>query len=913
MTYNNGTKFMAACKFGDSLRNLCGDPAGVCTAGQEGDVEYNTGGSVLRYCNGSNWVNVQCQSLGSCVGTAAGTISADATQMKYCNGTTWQAMYNDGICTGIGVQEATFSPSNATDGEDAVQFTHPNGLAMTDAYMMAGSMLGSRNRLRDGAVTVYKRSGTTWTRLKELVPTGNGVAHYFGNAVAMDGDYAIVGAYGGSRVHFFKKDHGGADNWGELVMRGGSTYSGIAVDLDGDQAIAGAHGADGAATNQGNARIYRRDSGGADAWGQVVILTHPGTPVISDNLGNSVAIAADMAAIGGPNVDDSGVANTGVIWLYQETSLDNWVMLKKFTNPNGLGSSDYFGSSVDLKDLDNDGTADRMVIGAYADDEGGSNKGTVFVYERNQGGANNWGLVKQIDDTASPATSQYLGFSTVLGGDRVISGIILDDTQGSNAGASVVFGKDVGGANNWGVEQFLYGSLSSANDQQGRVVAMDESGTYATMGSMYEGERGAAYTYSRSGSTWTQRQRTQPHSGIEHSVRMGDAVAASGDYAATGIIYKTDYWVANKWTVVGGVDIYKRAPDATWSLDKHVLPPSPANSMQFGQTLDISPEYLVVGVPGDDTGGGDSGGAMLFGRNVGGAGNWGFSKLIKHDYAAGSQDAGAENGIALFGEYIVLGVGGDNRSLVYPQGSAGSVAIFKKDQGGADNWGQIKKVVPTVEEHAAYFGRSVDLAGTTLVAGAARENANGTDAGAIYIYERDQGGADNWGLIKRMTGESASDHYGWEVAVSGDTMAIGAPYDDDAGTDRGAVYIYYRDNGGSGNWGLEKKMVYDGASSGNALFGRALDLSGDILIIGAPYDDTNVTDGGYTYVYSRNEGGNDNWGLLATIDPNVPGVEDLFGFSVAVSGNVVAAGGIYNDDAGVDDGAIYVFGCPPVP
>ncbi|MCW5725724.1 MAG: FG-GAP repeat protein [Maricaulaceae bacterium] len=915
LTYNNGTKFMAGCKYGDSYRNLCGLPGAACTPSQEGDLEYSTAGSVLRYCNGSNWINVQCEALGSCAGVTGGTISADAQQMKYCDGTTWQAMYNDGICTGIGVQEAVFTPTPATEGEDALYFTVQNGLAMSEDYLFASSYFGTRVAYRDGAVTVYKRSGTSWTRLKELAPTSSAAGHAFGSAIAISGDYAIVGACSGHRVHFFKKDHGGADNWGQLAVRtGGSNHGCYAVDMDGTKAIAGTHGFTGAAINQGQARIYRRDRGGADAWGEVTIINHPGTPVHYDYFGITASISGDIAAIGGYGVDEAGVVNAGVIWLYHETSLDNWVLLKKLTNPNGLGVNDYFGYAADIADLDGNGTADRLVISAPLDDEIGGDRGAVFIYERNQGGANNWGLVAQTNNAGAPAGAQYVGWSLRLAGDRIIAGIRLDDTLGTNAGAAAIFRKDAGGANNWGIEQYLHGSGSVANSQQGYTAAISPSGDYATMGSLLEPAKGAVYAFSRSGTTWTERQRIEPSATIEHAVRMGEAIAVSGDYAAVGIPYKTDYWISHKYYSVGGVSIYRRAPNATWSLDKHVLPPSPGQTMQFGGTLDISPEYLVVGVPGDDTVAGDSGGAMIFGRNVGGPGNWGYIKTIKASDAMASDAAGVENGISLFGDYIAIGSGGDDLDLVLPQANAGSLSIFKKDHGGPDNWGQIRKVVPSNKVPDSYFGRSVDMAGTTLVAGARYENnENGLRAGAAYIFERDQGGAENWGEVKRLVGKAANDYFAYDVAVSGDTIAIGSPYDDDAGGDRGAVYIYYRDTGGAGNWGLHKKLLHPGTVGGNALFGLSLDLSGDILIVGAPYDDTNVQDSGYTYVFSRNEGGADNWGLLATIDPDVPNVGDLFGWSVAVSGNVVAAGGIYNDDYGTDDGAVYVFGCPPIP
>jgi len=917
MTYNNGTKFMAACKFGDSLRNLCGNVGVSCTAGQEGDVEYNTAGNVLRYCNGSNWVNVQCEALTSCVGTPAGTISADATQMKYCNGTTWQAMYSDGICTGIGVQEALFTPTAATHGQNAMYYGFEQQSAITDTYAIVGAPRATRNRLFDGAATIYKRSGASWTRLKEVEPSVTGTSHYFGQSVAIDGDYTIVGAYNANRIAIFKKDQGGADNWGQVATRTGSDNHGISVDISGDKAIAGSNAHNAAVINQGNARIYRRDSGGADSWGQVVILNHPdATPVTSDQFGRAVAIAGDIAVVAGGYRTEAGVSNAGAVWLFHETSADNWVFLKKLTNPNGLGASDYFGFSVDIQDNDGNGTADRLAVGALGDDEYGSNRGGVFIFERNQGGADNWGFVTQAVDTSiASATDQ--GREVTLAADRVITGSRISDEEAYDAGAAFVFQKDAGGANNWGLEQYLHASDASERNEFGRSVGISKTGTYAIAGAPYTENSatnvGAAYIFSRSGTTWTERSKQIPHSSVEYSVRMGDSVVVSGDYAAVGMAWKTDFFNSNRISRTGGVNIYQRQPNSTWVLEKHVVPTSPVNDMQFGQTLAISPEILVVATPGDNTGAGNSGAALLHGRNQGGAGNWGLIKKVKHGDPQSSDYATNENGLALFGDYLVIGASRKNLNLVSPQGSAGAAYIFKRNQGGADNWGQIKKLVAPVEENGAYFGNSVSMGGTTLAVGARLEDSNGTNSGSVYLYSRDQGGAENWGQIKKFTGESASDHFGYDVAVSGNTLAIGAPYDDDAGGDAGAVYIHYEDQGGAGNWGQFKKIVYNGGGVGNALFGFNIDLSGDILIVGAPYDDRNVTNGGYVYVYSRNEGGDDNWGLLATIDPDVPGEEDLFGYSVAVSGNVVAGAGLYNDDYGKDDGSVYLFGCPPTP
>lgn len=918
MTYNNGTKQMAACKFGDSLRNLCGTVGVSCTVGQEGDVEYNSSGNVLRYCNGSNWINVQCEALGSCVGTTAGTVSADATQMKYCNGTTWQAMYNDGICTGIGVQEALFTPTAATHGQNTMYYAFEQQVAITDTYAIVGASQATRNVLLDGAATIYKRSGSTWSRVKELEPTVTGVSHYFGQSVSIDGDYAMVGAYNNNRIFIFKKDQGGADNWGQVATRTGATYHGVSVDINGDKAIGGSHGYNGAAVRQGQARIYRKDRSGADAWGEVVILNHPEPdPVNYDYFGRAVAIAGDIAVVAGGYRTESGVSNAGAIWVYRETSADNWSLVKKILNPNGLGASDHFGYSVDVQDIDANGTGDRIAVGALGDDEFGGDRGGAFIFERDQGGANNWGFVIQATDTTVSTSSIQQGREVALAGDRVISGSRVNDDMAADAGAAIIFRKDAGGANAWGVEQYVYASDASARDELGRSVSISPTGNYAIAGAPYAVNSstnvGAAYIFSRSGTAWTQQSKQIPHSSVEFSVKMGDSVVVSGDYAAVGMALKTDFWNTNRIQRTGGVNIYQRQPNSTWILEKHVVPTSPVNDMQFGQTLAISPEILVVATPGDNTGASNSGAALLHGRNQGGAGNWGLIKKVKHSDPQSSDYAGNENGLSLFGDYLVIGASRKDNNLVTPQSGSGAAYIFKRNQGGADNWGQIKKLVTPVEESGAYFGNAVSMGGTTLAVGARIEDSNGSNAGSVYLYARDQGGSENWGQIKKITGESAGDQLGYDVAISGSTMAIGAPYDDDAGGDTGTVYIHYENQGGAGNWGLFKKIVYNGGGAGNALFGFNVDLSGDILIVGAPYDDRNVTDGGYVYVYSRNEGGSDNWGLLATIDPDVPGTGDLFGYSVAVSGNVVAGAGLYNDDYGKDDGSVYLFGCPPTP
>ena len=110
------------------------------------------------------------------------------------------------------------------------------------------------------------------------------------------------------------------------------------------------------------------------------------------------------------------------------------------------------------------------------------------------------------------------------------------------------------------------------------------------------------------------------------------------------------------------------------------------------------------------------------------------------------------------------------------------------------------------------------------------------------------------------------DKYGYDLAFEGDTLIVSAPQDDDAGTDAGAVYIYYRNQGGVNNWGLVTKLVASDAVS-EQRFGAYVSLDGDTLVVGAVENslegnNSPGTGNGSAYVFYRDQGGANNWGQV---------------------------------------------------
>jgi hypothetical protein len=207
-----------------------------------------------------------------------------------------------------------------------------------------------------------------------------------------------------------------------------------------------------------------------------------------------------------------------------------------------------------------------------------------------------------------------------------------------------------------------------------------------------------------------------------------------------------------------------------------------------------------------------------------------------------------------------------------------------------------------------WFGVSVSISGDTVVAGALYDDDAGNESGSAYIFERNHGGDNNWGQVQKLAASDAAagDNFGYSVAISCDTASIGAPYDNDAGEGSGSAYIFERNEGGEDNWGgVDKLTASDGAAHDQ--FGHSVAISCDTVSIGAPYNDDEGDSSGSAYIYERNHGGADNWGEVQKLTASDAATGDQFGYSVAVSCDAAAIGAPFNDDAGESSGSAYLF------
>jgi len=384
--------------------------------------------------------------------------------------------------------------------------------------------------------------------------------------------------------------------------------------------------------------------------------------------------------------------------------------------------------------------------------------------------------------------------------------------------------------------------------------------------------------------------------------RFGSSAAISGNTAIVGVPFDKDF--ANN---AGSVYVFGRDTNGAWTLIERLTALNPVEFGNFGQSVAIDGNRVIVGSPGTSF---DKGAAYVFERDSSDPNNWVQVAELTATDGRGSDRFGISVGIS--GDTVVVGAFNDDlNDAVAGLEKSGSVYVFEPN-GAA--WAEIKKLNASVPVKDAFFGNSVGISGNTIIVGARGTN----NLGSAFVFDR-AGGSNNWLEVATLTAldPMAGDRFGASVAISGDTAVVGADGDDDdsiadasLGANRGSAYIFERNEGGASKWGIVKSLTAPDAAADDE-FGGSVAISGDTVLIGADLDDdlSNIRSGS-AYVFGRDEGGSGNWGQVAKLTASDPGAGDEFGVSVAISGNVILIGAHSDNDGGVGSGSAYVFESP---
>ena len=373
--------------------------------------------------------------------------------------------------------------------------------------------------------------------------------------------------------------------------------------------------------------------------------------------------------------------------------------------------------------------------------------------------------------------------------------------------------------------------------------------------------------------TWEEQAKLLPNDAATDQ-RFGFTVAVSGNTAVIGARGDSGY--------KGAAYVFVRQ-NGVWSQQAKLTASDGAAIDVFGESVAISGDTAIIGAPQDDDGGNNSGSAYVFIRT-----GTSWSQQVK--LTASDATAGASFGTAIAFE-------GDTAVIGAPYGSTSGFAYVFTRTG--NSWSQQDKLIPSDGVAGDQFGNAVALAGDTAVIGAFGSDTGGTNRGAAYVFVRT---GTSWSEQARLTAldGAAGDVFGANVAISGDTAIIGAPFDDHDGIKSGSAYVFTR----SGTaWSQQAKLLSNDREA-NDSFGRGIAILGNTAIITASADDDNGIFSGSAYVFTRH---NSVWSQQSKILASDGAAGNEFGYRVAISGNTAVIGAQFHTHNSIQSGAAYVF------
>jgi len=344
----------------------------------------------------------------------------------------------------------------------------------------------------------------------------------------------------------------------------------------------------------------------------------------------------------------------------------------------------------------------------------------------------------------------------------------------------------------WMQQQEIIATDGGAYDGFGSSVSV--SGNTAVIGAPGKNARGAAYVFVQSGGVWSLQQELTASDGASDD-QFGLCVSVSGDTAVIGASQKP----VGSNTAQGAAYVFVRS-DGVWTEQQELTALFGAAGDQFGWSVSVSGNTAVIGAPGA---GSFQGAAHVFVLNGGG---WAEQQeLAASDGAAGDSFGWS---VSVSGDAAVIGAPGPREGAAY---------VFVQNAG---SWSQQQELAASDAAKSSGFGGSVSVSGDTAVIG-----AQGGDGGlgAAYVFVQNAG---TWSQQQELTADNgaADDYLGSAVSVSGDTVAVKAYGDAEAGIP-GAACLFERSGG---VWGLQQDLL---ASPG--WFGGPVSLSGTTLVVGA--------------------------------------------------------------------------------
>ena len=439
---------------------------------------------------------------------------------------------------------------------------------------------------------------------------------------------------------------------------------------------------------------------------------------------------------------------------------------------------------------------------------------------------------------SNTGSGDLFGWRVAVSGDTLVTTAVLEDSasvgvngdqmneSAGGSGAAYIF---VRTGTNWVQQAYVKPSNTPVCRAFGQSVAVDgdtvvigaygeSSNATGVNGNQHDNSApaaGAAYVFVRSGTNWTQQAYLKA-SNTDAGDQFGSSVAVSGDTIVVGAFQESSRATGvngnqsdNSLTWAGAAYAFVRN-GTNWSQQAYLKSANTQQFGQFGESAGISGDTIVIGANGEAS---VTGAAYIFERN---GATWSQQAYLRAPNFEQGDNFGTK--VAISGNTVAVaalsedsnatGVNGDPGNNASP--NSGAAYVFVRD---GTTWKPQAYLKASNTGAGDNFGYAISLSGDLIVVGAPSEASNAigingiqsdnsaTNSGAAYVYSRS---GTNWSqrAYLKASNTGPGDFFGRGVAVSGDTVVVGAYAEDsgaigingdqnnDASTDSGAAYVF---------------------------------------------------------------------------------------------------------------------------
>jgi len=339
----------------------------------------------------------------------------------------------------------------------------------------------------------------------------------------------------------------------------------------------------------------------------------------------------------------------------------------------------------------------------------------------------------------------------------------------------------------------------------------------------------------------------------------------------------------------GSVHVYVKA-GTTWTHEQKIVALDAAAGDDFGESVALWGDTLVVGAPGANSSATNAGAVYIYTR-VGTVWTQEGARLVPPELAASDCFGGA---VGLEQDLLVGGAAFHDTGLLNGTGSA---YVFSRS---GTVWTQEAELLASDADQFDQFGKAVAAGTDRVLIGTPRDDDLGTNSGSAYVFART---GTVWAEEAKLNSSNGSgvDAFGTSVSLDLDRIVIGAPFADRTTVTPGSAYVFERTGS---NWAEVAILMSIDFSPGDR-FGHSVDCNADTIVVGAPMDNHLGVSMGSCYIFERHPTG---WVQDHKLNPQVGEVFDEFGQSVATDATSIVVGSWLDEDAaGLHQGSAYAF------